>query len=397
MKFVDEAVVSIQAGKGGNGCLSFRREKYIPKGGPDGGDGGKGACVILEADESLNTLSDFRYQRVFRAKNGEPGKGRNCSGKGAPDLIIPAPLGTAAYDDETEELIGELTHNGQRLVIAKGGKGGLGNTHFKSSTNRAPRKTIPGSEGEQRHVRLELNVLADVGLLGFPNAGKSSLIRKVSGAMPKVADYPFTTLIPNLGVVGLDNHRSFVMADIPGIIKGASIGAGLGIRFLKHLSRTRLLLHIIDMAPYEGNPADQAVAIVNELALFSDVLADKPRLLVLNKMDLVPEEERQAKVDEVVEALGYQDKVFVISALTGEGCDRLVYDVMDKVEEYQQNMQDADFAEAQAQNRQLIQQQGRESLLAYREAKRQESASFEGDFDDEFDDDDFDVEIEYRE
>ncbi|MCY4045503.1 MAG: GTPase ObgE [Cellvibrionales bacterium] len=396
MKFVDEAVVSIQAGKGGNGCLSFRREKYIPKGGPDGGDGGKGGCVVLEADESLNTLSDFRYQRLFRAKNGEPGKGRNCSGKGAPDLIIPAPMGTAAYDDETDEMIGELTQNGQRLVIAKGGKGGLGNTHFKSSTNRAPRKTIPGTEGEERHVRLELNVLADVGLLGFPNAGKSSLIRKVSGAQPKVADYPFTTLVPNLGVVGLDNHRSFVMADIPGIIEGASIGAGLGIRFLKHLSRTRLLLHIIDMAPFEGDPADQAVAIVNELALFSDALADKPRLLVLNKMDLVPKDERQAKADAVVEALGYEGKVYVISALTGEGCDALVYDVMDKVEEYQENLQDADFADVEVQKRQLIQQQGRESLLAYRAAKRQEAASDE--FDDEFDDDDdFDVDVEYRE
>ncbi len=392
MKFVDEALVSIQAGKGGNGCLSFRREKYIPRGGPDGGDGGKGGSVVLKADESLNTLSDFRFQKIFRAKNGEPGRGRDCSGKGADDHIIPAPLGTAAYDEETDELIGELTVLGEELVIAKGGNGGLGNTHFKSSTNRAPRQTVPGSAGEERQVRLELNVLADVGLLGFPNAGKSSLIRKVSGATPKVANYPFTTLVPNLGVVGLDNHRSFVMADIPGIIEGAAIGAGLGIRFLKHLSRTRLLLHIIDMAPYEGNPADQAVSIVNELHMFSEELARRPRFLVLNKIDVVPEEERQALIDSVVEALDYKDKVYVISALTGEATKPLVYDVMDFIDDYKEQLQDEEFAEQERLSRLLIQEQGRESLQAYRASRHIN----DDDDDDEFDDDDYDVETVYE-
>ncbi len=391
MKFVDEARVSISAGKGGNGCMSFRREKYIPKGGPDGGDGGKGGSVVLVGDESLNTLSDFRYQRLFKAKSGEPGKGRDCYGKGADDLVIPAPLGTMAFDDETGELIGELTQQGERLVIAKGGKGGLGNTHFKSSTNRAPRQTVPGEPGEERQVRLELNVLADVGLLGFPNAGKSSLIRKVSGARPKVANYPFTTLVPNLGVVGLDNHRSFVMADIPGIIEGAAIGAGLGIRFLKHLSRTRLLIHMVDLAPYEGNPAEQAVAIVNELALFSPALAERPRFLVLNKIDMVPEEELETLKQSVIDALGEENKVYTISAITGDGTSELVYDVMDFIETYEEKLQDPEFAEQEKMHRQQVQDEGRESLEAYRASRQLDED------DDDFDDDDYDVDVEYIE
>jgi GTP-binding protein len=288
MRFVDEALIRIQAGKGGNGCMSFRREKFIPLGGPDGGDGGSGGSVFLQADESLNTLSDYRYQVTFRAKNGAGGRGRDCSGKGGEDTVLRVPVGTSAFDEETGELIGELTRVNELLLVAQGGRGGLGNTHFKSSTNRAPRQTIPGTPGEERQLRLELNVIADVGLLGLPNAGKSSLIRTISAARPKVADYPFTTLAPSLGVVGLDNHRSFVVADIPGLIEGAAMGAGLGIRFLKHLMRTRLLLHMVDILPPEGDPVEHARVVQQELENFSPTLAEHERWLVLNKIDLIP-------------------------------------------------------------------------------------------------------------
>ncbi len=270
MKFVDEVSINVYAGKGGNGCLSFRREKYIEKGGPDGGDGGDGGSVIFEADESLNTMVDYRFKRNYRAGDGESGRSRNCTGRSAEDLVLRVPVGTTIIDEDIGEVLGDLSVAGQRLVVAQGGFHGLGNARFKSSTNRAPRQTSPGSEGEVRSLKLELKVLADVGLLGLPNAGKSTLIRAVSAARPKVADYPFTTLVPNLGVVSVEAHRSFVMADIPGLIEGASEGAGLGIRFLKHLTRNRILLHLVDMAPYDGiEPADAALTIVRELERFS--------------------------------------------------------------------------------------------------------------------------------
>ena len=334
MRFVDEALIRIQAGKGGNGCMSFRREKFIPLGGPDGGDGGSGGSVFLQADESLNTLSDYRYQVTFRAKNGAGGRGRDCSGKGGEDTVLRVPVGTSAFDEETGELIGELTRVNELLLVAQGGRGGLGNTHFKSSTNRAPRQTIPGTPGEERQLRLELNVIADVGLLGLPNAGKSSLIRTISAARPKVADYPFTTLAPSLGVVGLDNHRSFVVADIPGLIEGAAMGAGLGIRFLKHLMRTRLLLHMVDILPPEGDPVEHARVVQQELENFSPTLAEHERWLVLNKIDLIPEKERKKKVQSMVKALRWKGPVYAVSSINGEGTDKLVYDIMDFIEAY---------------------------------------------------------------
>lgn len=394
MKFVDEASVRIQAGKGGNGCLSFRREKYIPKGGPDGGDGGHGGSVYLEADESLNTLLDFRYQRSHRAENGQPGRGRNCSGKAGQHLILKVPVGTAAYDDETQELIGDLTAHGQQLLVAAGGRGGLGNTHFKSSTNRAPRQTIPGTPGEERLLRLELNIIADVGLLGLPNAGKSTLIRAVSAARPRVADYPFTTLVPNLGVVQVDKHRSFVIADIPGLIEGAAAGAGLGIRFLKHIMRTRLLLHIVDVLPVEGDPAEQAAAIVDELQQFSPTLAQHERWLVLNKMDLIPEEDRETFRRHIIDELGFDGPVYSISAISGEGCQRLMMDIMSHVETFRQNMEDEDFRKAQKERLRLVQQEGRESIAEVARIKREArlAAAEDDDFDE---DDDYDIDVVY--
>ena len=325
MKFVDEATIRVAAGDGGNGCVSFRREKYIPFGGPDGGDGGDGGDVWLEATESLNTLVDFRYERLFAAGRGENGRGRNCTGKRGEDRIIRVPVGTVVYDEETGEEIGDLTEPGQRLRVARGGRHGLGNTHFKSSTNRAPRQFTHGTPGEQRTLRLELKLLADVGLLGLPNAGKSTLIRSVSAARPRVADYPFTTLYPNLGVVRTAPHEGFVMADIPGLIEGAAEGAGLGIRFLKHLSRTRLLLHLVDLAPMDGTPpAEQIRVVARELEKYGDALASRPRWLVFNKADLLPEEEVDGIVRETVEALGWEGPVFRISAATGQGTRELV-------------------------------------------------------------------------
>ena len=329
MKFVDEATVLIEAGNGGHGCLSFRREKYIPKGGPDGGDGGDGGSVWLVADPSLNTLVDFRYQRRFRAENGRPGEGSLCTGRSGEDLEVPVPCGTLAFDQDTGELIAEITAEGDRLLVAQGGFHGLGNARYKSSTNRAPRQTSPGSPGEKRNVRLELRLLADVGLLGLPNAGKSTLIRAVSAARPKVADYPFTTLHPHLGVVRRGAGRSFVMADIPGIIEGAAEGAGLGLRFLKHVSRTRLLLHVVDIAPEDGgSPLAAMRTIEAELAGFDPALAERPRWLVLNKCDLLPDDEREGRVAMLRAELTADMPVFAVSAVTGSGCDELCEAVM---------------------------------------------------------------------
>jgi GTP-binding protein len=334
MKFIDEASIEVRAGDGGNGCVSFRREKYIPHGGPDGGDGGDGGSVILEADSRVNTLVDFRHSRKFIATRGENGRGRNCTGKSGDDLIIKVPVGTVVHEADTGELIGDLVHDGQRLVVARGGFHGLGNVRFKSSTNRTPRQSKPGTPGEVRHLQLELKLLADVGLLGLPNAGKSTLIRAVSAARPKVADYPFTTLYPNLGVVRAAAHRSFVMADVPGLIEGAAEGAGLGVQFLKHLSRTRLLLHLVDIGPL-GDPVADSRAIVSELERFSPDLAARERWLVLNKIDLLPQAERQARCREVIVALQWQGPVFEISALAAEGTDRLVQAVMDFIESHE--------------------------------------------------------------
>lgn len=338
MKFVDEAIVKVEAGNGGHGCLSFRREKFVPKGGPDGGDGGDGGSVFLEATTDLNTLIDFRYQRHYKAKNGECGMGANCTGKKGDDLIIQVPVGTMVFDVDTNELLGDINKPGDRLLIAQGGFHGLGNTRYKSSINRAPRQTSHGSPGESRHLRLELRVLADVGLLGLPNAGKSTLIRAVSSARPKVADYPFTTLHPGLGVVGVSSHKSFVMADIPGLIEGAAEGAGLGHRFLKHLSRTCILLHIVDLVPLDGSdPVASAKAIIHELSEYDPELVNKPRWLVLNKMDMLPDEqERQEAIQTVIDGLQWTGKVFTISAMTGEGTKPLCYALMELIDEMKQ-------------------------------------------------------------
>ena len=334
MKFVDEATIRVSAGDGGNGCVSFRREKYIPKGGPDGGDGGDGGSVWLVADGDLNTLIDFRHTRSFAAERGRNGAGRNCTGRGGADCEIRVPVGTLASDADSGEPIGDLTALGQRLLVARGGFHGLGNTRFKSSTNRAPRQSKPGTPGERRALKLELKVLADVGLLGYPNAGKSTLIRAVSAARPKVADYPFTTLHPNLGVVRIEAHRSFVIADIPGLIEGAADGAGLGIRFLKHLERTRLLLHLIDVAPVDGSdPAAAAAALVGELHKYNPALAGRERWLLLNKVDLLAEEEREAVCAGIVERLGWRGPVYRISAIRGEGTAEVSARVMTRVEQ----------------------------------------------------------------
>lgn len=320
MKLVDEADILVKAGDGGNGCVSFRREKFIPKGGPDGGDGGSGGSVWLVADENLNTLVDFRHQRRFRARRGENGAGRQMTGHGGEDVRIQVPVGTVVINVDTEEVIGDLTAHGQELLVARGGDGGRGNINFKSSTNRAPRKATPGFPGEERSLRLELKLLADVGLLGFPNAGKSTFIRAVSAATPKVADYPFTTLSPKLGVVSIEPHKSFVIADIPGLIEGAAEGAGLGIQFLRHLQRNRLLLHLVDLAPMDGSdPVAQVRAIEGELERFDPELLQRPRWLVLNKADLLPEDERQARAAQIVTDLGWTAPWFVVSAIGREG------------------------------------------------------------------------------
>jgi GTPase len=340
MKFIDEAKIEVVAGRGGNGAASFRREKFVPKGGPDGGDGGKGGSVWAVADENINTLVEYRFVKRYQAKNGEKGHGSDRYGRGAEDIELKMPVGTLIRDVDTNQVVADLTHHGQRICLAKGGKGGLGNIHFKSSVNRAPRQSTPGEEGEARSLQLELKVLADVGLLGMPNAGKSTLISAVSAARPKVADYPFTTLHPNLGVVRSDDNHSFVMADIPGLIEGAADGAGLGHRFLKHLSRTGLLLHVVDIAPFDDaiKPAQEALALIEELRRYDDALFDKPRWLVLNKVDMLAEEEREIKVAQFLADIGWHHptpnddfefdittpRVFEISALARQGTQELM-------------------------------------------------------------------------
>ncbi len=335
MRFVDEVIIKVAAGNGGPGCLSFRREKFIPRGGPDGGDGGDGGSVFLKANPDLNTLIDFRYQRSFKAQNGQGGMGGNCAGKKGEHLMIEVPAGTLVYDLETEELLGDIQSAGEKLLVAQGGFHGIGNARYKSSINRSPRQTSPGTQGESRQLRLELRVLADVGLLGLPNAGKSTLIRAVSSAKPKVADYPFTTLHPNLGVVRVENHKSFVMADIPGLIEGASDGAGLGHQFLRHLSRTCVLLHVIDAAPMDGSdPLESAKVIIDELAAYDESLLDKPRWLVLNKMDMLADESaRNEVIAHLKKGLKWKDKIFPISAIAGQGTQQLCYELMQLIDE----------------------------------------------------------------
>ena len=335
MKFVDEATIRVEAGNGGAGCMSFRREKFIPRGGPDGGNGGDGGNVFLIGREGLNTLADFRHTRLFRAENGARGGGRNCTGRTGADRSIDVPLGTQVADAETTELIGEITRDGEQLLVARGGRGGLGNTHFKSSTNRAPRKTTPGMPGEARDLHLELQVLADVGLLGLPNAGKSTLLRQVTEAKPKVADYPFTTLIPHLGVVRLGQDRSFVIADIPGLIEGAAEGAGLGIQFLKHLKRTRIMLHLVDGATPENADAiaQDISAVLAELQKFGSDLAIRERWLVLNKIDLLPVPERESRMLALRKRLGRNERIHLISAASGEGCAALMNDLFTRLSE----------------------------------------------------------------
>jgi len=331
VNFVDEALIEVIAGAGGKGAVSFRREKYVPRGGPNGGDGGRGGSIYAVADRNINTLVDYRYARIHRAQRGENGRGADQYGRGGEDIVLRMPVGTAISDADTGVLVADLATDGQRATLAKGGQGGLGNLHFKSSTNRAPRQSTPGEPGEQRRLRLELKVLADVGLLGMPNAGKSTLIRAVSAARPKVADYPFTTVAPHLGVVRVDENRSFVVADIPGLIEGAAEGAGLGHRFLRHLQRTRLLLHVIDIAPFDGevDPVADARAIVKELKRYDESLYEKPRWLVLNKLDLVPAEERKARIAAFVRSLRWKGPVFGVAAINGEGCRALVREIQD--------------------------------------------------------------------
>jgi GTPase len=347
MKFIDESRIEVTAGNGGNGSASFRREKYIAKGGPDGGDGGRGGSIYALADRNINTLVDYRYTRHHRARNGEPGRGSDRYGKGADDIILRMPVGTVITDLNTGEVIADLTHDGEKALLARGGAGGLGNLHFKSSTNRAPRQFTPGEPGEQRELQLELKVLADVGLLGMPNAGKSTFIRAVSAARPKVADYPFTTLHPNLGVVRVSPEKSFVIADIPGLIEGAAEGAGLGHQFLRHLARTRLLLHLVDIAPlHEGtDPVNEAHAILNELKKYDEALYDKPRWLVLNKLDLL--EDREERVADFLRRFGGHERHFAISAINGDGCKELTYAIMEHLD--QTARQEAEDVAASAQ------------------------------------------------
>jgi GTP-binding protein len=332
MKFVDEAVITVTAGNGGNGCISFRREKFIPLGGPDGGDGGDGGSVWLEADENLNTLVDFRHDRYFKAQRGQNGMGRQMFGKAGEDITIKVPIGTEVVNVATDEIIGDLTEHGARMLVAQGGEGGKGNVHFKSSVNRAPRKASNGTPGEEREIRLEMKLLADVGLLGFPNAGKSTFIRAVSAATPKVADYPFTTLHPNLGVVSVEIARSFVIADIPGLIEGAADGAGLGSLFLRHVQRTRLLLHLVDMAPFDESidPAEQVRAIENELRKYDPDMLEKPRWLVLNKGDLLDDETRAERAKAIIAALDWKEPWFTVSAIGREG----TWPIMLKIQQF---------------------------------------------------------------
>lgn len=345
MKFIDEAKIEIIAGDGGNGVASFCREKFRPFGGPDGGDGGKGGSIWAVADRNINTLVDYRFSRMHKARNGENGRGADCYGKGADDIMLRMPVGTLIIDQNDGEIVADLTEHGQQVLLAKGGEGGWGNIHFKTSTNRAPRQKSEGKEGERRELRLELKVLADVGLLGMPNAGKSTFISAVSNARPKIADYPFTTLHPNLGMVRVSHEKSFVIADIPGLIEGAAEGAGLGIQFLRHLQRTRLLLHIVDLAPFDNvDPVKEAKAIVKELQKYDESLYDKPRWLVLNKLDMVPEADRKKRVKDFVKKFGWKGPAYEISALTREGCEELVQDIYNYLAEQKQMEQRVEAA-----------------------------------------------------
>ncbi len=385
MKFVDEVEIRVEAGDGGNGCVSFRKEKYIEYGGPNGGDGGDGGDVYLIADEGLNTLIDYRFERFHRAQRGENGKSRDCTGKSGSDLYLKVPVGTRAIDVDTGEQIGDLTAHKQTLMVAKGGWHGLGNTRFKSSTNRAPRQKTDGTPGEIRNLKLELLLIADVGLLGLPNAGKSTLIRSVSAAKPKVADYPFTTLVPNLGVVRLDAQRSFVIADIPGLIEGAADGAGLGVTFLKHLERCRILLHVIDVMPVDqSDPVENAKTIINELEQHSSKLAEKPRWLVLNKLDLLLEEEAQELTERIVKALDWQDRVFAISAFNKMGTEELIQEVMTFIESLPDDETEPSDEEKAVE-------------FKWDTYHQETMADLEDDLDDDdWDEDDYDVEVEYK-
>ena len=397
MKFVDEAPIYVEAGNGGNGFMSFRREKFIAKGGPDGGDGGDGGSVYLVADENLNTLIDYRFVPKYRAEHGKKGGSKDCTGAKGDDLILMVPVGTTVIDTDTDEIFGDLTEPGQKLKVAQGGFHGLGNTRFKSSTNRTPRKTSPGSEGESRNLKLELKVLADVGMLGLPNAGKSSFIRAVSSAKPKVADYPFTTLVPNLGVVKVQQHRSFVIADVPGIIEGAAEGAGLGVRFLKHLTRCRLMLHAVDMAPVDdSDPAENVRIIAEELQKFSPTLAGRDRWLVLNKIDLLDPEEAEAKCQAVIDALAWTGPVFKISALQREGTVPLIGRIMDHLEViWEEEKANGDLRERELELQQQMAAEARARIEALRERDR-EARIARGDVeDDNFNEDDYDVEVIY--
>ena len=393
MKFVDEATIRVQAGKGGDGCLSFRREKYIAKGGPDGGDGGDGGSVVMTADDAINTMVDYRFKRSYRAANGEPGRGRNCTGAGGEDLVLKVPVGTTVLDEDTGEVLGDLAATGDRLVVARGGYHGLGNTRFKSSTNRTPRQTTDGTDGEVRNLKLELKLLADVGLLGLPNAGKSTLIRAVSAAKPKVADYPFTTLVPNLGIVQVEAHRSFVMADIPGLIEGASDGSGLGIRFLKHLTRARILLHIVDVAPLDGSdPAQAALTIARELERFSPTLAQRERWLVLNKCDLLDGEVLQQCRSHVLQKLDWQGPVYEMAAISRRGTSELCVDLMARLEQlWGEERADSQVAAREQELLGQMQREARERIEQLRDARRA-GAPDKADAGE----DDLDVEVEYR-
>ena len=381
MKFVDEATIKVFAGNGGSGCLSFRREKFIPKGGPDGGDGGDGGSVFLEAKTELNTLIDFRYTRSFKAENGSQGSGSDCTGSKGDDLYISVPVGTIVTVTETGEIIGDLTFPEQKLLVAKGGFHGLGNTRFKSSRNRTPRQTTPGKEGESREIKLELSLLADVGLLGLPNSGKSTLVQTVSAARPKVADYPFTTMVPNLGVVRLDSERSFVIADIPGVIKGASDGAGLGMRFLKHLTRTKLILHLVDISPLDGSSPKHAVEeIERELEKFSPTLATEHRWLVVNKVDLLSNDEHERVLKELIADLQWKGRFFLISGATGLGMELLcnsIYSHIDNLREKEES--NPDYKRLVIENRKAIFREARDQINRIAKLRREAKKNSESD------------------
>lgn len=397
MQFLDEARITVVAGKGGNGCMSFRREKYVPRGGPDGGDGGHGGTVYLVGDDSLNTLIDFRFQKHYRAASGESGRGDQCAGKAGEDLYVKVPVGTSVVDEDTLEVIGDITENGQLLLVAQGGHRGLGNIHFKSSTNRAPRQTTKGTEGEERNLNLEMKVMADVGLLGLPNAGKSTLIRSVSAAKPKVADYPFTTLVPNLGVVKVGFHQHFVMADIPGLIAGASEGTGLGFKFLRHLTRCRLLLHVIDIEPVDqSDPVEAARVIAKELANYSQTLAERPRWLVLNKLDLMLDEDAEAVCEKIVSELNWQGPVFRISAISNQGTERLSQAIMTwLLEQRALEANDPEAAQAEEQIRARMEAEAVARVEAWLNRRHKRKAVDTDEDDEDFDEDDYDVDFEY--